>query len=149
MEKLGTRNVRRSLFVVALCGGLFVVALGVSAQRGEGPPGGHRGPPAEALAACEGRSDGDACSVETPDGTRSGTCHAPPGRALVCMPAGGGPGGHHGPPPGAIEACRDTDAGDACVMDTPDGTLEGTCEESPAGIACRPVRPPSRGDRGA
>jgi hypothetical protein len=46
----------------------------------------HRLPP-EALAACEGQTDGAACSFATPDGGNlQGTCRAPEGRPLACAP---------------------------------------------------------------
>ena len=36
-------------------------------------------------------------------------------------------GGHRGPPPEAFEACEDLEDGDACTVETPHGTVEGTC----------------------
>jgi len=58
--------------------------------------GGRRGPPPEAYTACEGLSDGGACSVETPHGTLSGTCRVPRRGSqqetrLICAPEGGPP----------------------------------------------------------
>jgi hypothetical protein len=45
------------------------------------------GPPAEAINACAGYSDGDACGFTSPRGdTISGTCHAPPSSSLACIP---------------------------------------------------------------
>lgn len=127
-------NMAGALAIFASLGAAFV-----NAQDRRGPP---REPPAEALQACVNRARGDACTVETPRGdTISGTCGAPEGRALACMPehGPGGPGGHHGgPPPAALDACRDISAGDACLVDTPDGSLEGTCAEVRAGTACIP-----------
>jgi hypothetical protein len=55
-----------------------------------GPPGGgppHR-PPPEALDACSGKSDGDACGFTSPRGDQiSGSCRTPPGSGLACVPA--------------------------------------------------------------
>ncbi|GEM_PF-4840984 len=92
---------------------------------GQGQQGKHRGPPPEALAACEGKSSGAECSFQSPRGdTVSGTCFAPKSDLpLGCRPShppgqngggrgqGGGQGqggqgqnsgggGQDGPPPG-------------------------------------------------
>lgn len=74
---------------------------------GRGP---RRGPPPEAIAACEGQSEGAACSFETPRGdTLEGTCgQSSRGDQIACRPAnaprgGRGPQGEGcpqmGPPP--------------------------------------------------
>jgi hypothetical protein len=56
---------------------------------GSGPQG---GPPAEATAACSGKSKSDSCTFTTPMGTMTGTCGAPQNSTtLACMPAGGPP----------------------------------------------------------
>ncbi|WP_432735289.1 DUF1566 domain-containing protein [Maridesulfovibrio sp. FT414] len=66
-------------------------------------PGNMQGPPEEAFAACEGLSQGDDCTVETPRGTLEGTCQSRNERTF-CVPKGHGPGGmggrqgHMGPP---------------------------------------------------
>lgn len=121
--------------------GLIVCAASMASAQ-------HRGPTPEALEACEGRSVGASCSVETPHGALEGTCEAPEGRALACRPAhppgpppdGAGPreGARRGPPPGAIEACEGIAEGDACVLDAPHGTVEGVCRSGPDGNACVP-----------
>jgi hypothetical protein len=46
-----------------------------------------RTPPAEALAACSGKTQGNACSFQTPNGTVSGQCQTPPNSSLACVPA--------------------------------------------------------------
>ncbi|MEM7437690.1 MAG: hypothetical protein AAF436_21230 [Myxococcota bacterium] len=57
-----------------------------------------------------------------------------------------------GPPPEAIEACVDLSVGEACIVDTPHGTLEGVCREGRRGneLVCVPNdhrdRPPRRDD---
>ena len=57
--------------------------------RGSGMSGtpGRRGPPAEAVAACRNRRDGENCSFRAPHGTISGTCRAL-GNETACVPAG-------------------------------------------------------------
>ncbi|HEY4117745.1 MAG TPA: hypothetical protein VGM56_07820 [Byssovorax sp.] len=75
----------------AITGLLFgaLVALGGAAMAdGDGcPKGRHHGPPPEAFAACEGKADGDACSVTFRDDTaHAGTCQAPEGKQLACRP---------------------------------------------------------------
>ncbi|MBI3167485.1 MAG: YHYH protein [Chloroflexi bacterium] len=66
-------------------------------NQSTGPVGGAQGgqgqqPPQEAISACSGLSVGASCSINTPNGTLSGTCGAPPNSTqLACMPAGGPP----------------------------------------------------------
>ena len=58
-------------------------------QGGGGPGrGGHRAPPPEALAACQGKSSGAACSFTGRRGDSvSGTCFSPdPSKPLACKP---------------------------------------------------------------
>jgi hypothetical protein len=114
----------------------LAIPVGVEAQRREG-----HGPPPEALDACEGLRAGASCSVTTPHGTLSGTCVAPEGRALACMPAHppDDHGEHRGPPPEALDACEGIEVGDACVVDGPRGVVEGRCTDGPAGNACVPA----------
>lgn len=63
------------------------------------------------------------------------------GAASVAM-AQDAPPERRGPPPEALEACAELSAGDACTVDGPRGTAEGTCEAPPdrsdAELACRP-----------
>lgn len=58
-----------------------------------------------------------------------------------------------GPPPEAIDACRDKADGDACSFKSPHGTLEGLCKSTPDGkhFACvpkghKPGRHPQQGE---
>jgi hypothetical protein len=61
---------------------------GSQGQGKQGPTGGT--PPQEAIAACANLTQGSACTVNTPNGTVSGTCGTPPNSSqLACMPAGG------------------------------------------------------------
>lgn len=63
-----------------------------------------------------------------------------------------GPNGRRGPPPEALEACAALQSGDACVVDTPDGELTGSCLAPPndedAPLACVPEGAPEPGDQG-
>jgi hypothetical protein len=59
---------------------------------GGGQAGQGQQPPQEAITACTGLSVGASCSINTPNGTVTGTCGAPPSSTqLACMPAGGPP----------------------------------------------------------
>ncbi len=59
-------------------------------QGGQPTQGGQ--PPQEAIDACIGLTQGAACSINTPNGTLSGTCGTPPNASqLACVPAGGPP----------------------------------------------------------
>jgi hypothetical protein len=56
-----------------------------------------------------------------------------------------------GPPPEAFEACSGASEGQECVVDTPHGTLEGTCQQARDldGLVCVPNDhrgPPPRGE---
>lgn len=78
---------------------------GTQPQSGEQPNGqsqptgqvggggvGQGQPPQEAIDACNGLSAGSSCSINTPNGTVTGTCNTPPNSSqLACMPAGGRP----------------------------------------------------------
>jgi hypothetical protein len=82
----------------ALICSLLLAALGASAQpQGGPPPGEHRGPPPEALAACKTAKAGADCSFSHDGRTMKGSCWAPEGRPLACRPTGAPPP----PPPGA------------------------------------------------
>ena len=73
-----------------------------SAARADGPPGSGSGrqrgpPPPEALAACEQKTAGAACSYSHEGNERTGVCWAPEDRPLACKPEhppqeGGGSG---------------------------------------------------------
>ena len=117
-----------------------------AACRPEDGKGGHRGPPAEATAACANQSAGASCSFTHHDRTLTGTCRAGPdgSSTLACLPAGG-PGGHHGPPPEALAACASLSAGASCSVTFHGNTMSGTCRTGPDGsgtLACAPSGPP-------
>lgn len=50
------------------------------------PRGTRRGPPREALTACQSKRVGDSCSFKTPRGEVRGTCFSPPVGGLACRP---------------------------------------------------------------
>jgi hypothetical protein len=91
-----------SVSIAALAGAAGAAAQ-ASAPREGGPPDGHRGPPAEALAACKTLAAGKACAFKLGERSLSGRCWAPEGRPLACRPEGapppgGAPGGAGGKP---------------------------------------------------
>lgn len=142
-------NTSRTTLARLAFAALALTALPALAQdHPRGGPG--HGPPPEALAACRGRSRGASCTVTPPNGrAMSGTCDSPSDDLpLACRPAhgpGGGPG--HAPPPEAFTACEGVATGDACVVDTPHGTVEGVCRATPdRRVACAPNRPPAPRD---
>ena len=119
-----------------------VLGLGITgAASARGP----RKPPAEAFAACEGKSKGDECAFKHRDHEISGVCEAPPeGDALACRP-NHPPGRRPGPPPGSAEACDGKAEGADCAVDMPDHTMEGVCRLDPHGgeeLFCLPDGPP-------
>ncbi|MGE4421748.1 MAG: DUF1566 domain-containing protein [Pseudodesulfovibrio sp.] len=56
-------------------------------QEGMNGPSGRRRPPPEAFTACESKSQGDGCTVQTPHGTLQGICRNLPD-GTVCVPQG-------------------------------------------------------------
>lgn len=71
-----------ALLAALLCAG--ALAQPAAPQAGGEPP--HRGPPPEALKACEGKKAADACSFTSPRGKAEGSCWAPQGKPLACRP---------------------------------------------------------------
>jgi hypothetical protein len=137
----------RILSSAAVAGALALVALAGTAGA-DGPP--RHGPPPEAFTACENKASGDACSVQLPDRTVSGTCDAPPGESrLACRPSGPPPGPPHGPPPEAFTACESKASGDACSVQLPDRTVNGACGTFPgeSRLLCIPKDLPPPPDR--
>jgi hypothetical protein len=85
-------------FAYLLLAGLSLASLPGQAQPAPGGQrtgqggGARRGPPPEALAACQSLAAGAACSFTSSRGAHSGSCFAPEGKALACRPARGGAG---------------------------------------------------------
>lgn len=106
-------------------------------------PGGHRGPPAEALAACNGLSNGTACGFTLDGKNLTGTCrNGPGGDAAACMPEGMN---HRGLPQEAVTACSGQSSGATCSFTHGERTVEGTCRSGPRGgdtLACAPTGGP-------
>ena len=102
----------------------------------------HRGPPPEALKACEGSAEGAACSVVLHGEARAGRCQKPPhgGTQLGCLPDGMKGPRHHGPPPEAFASCEGKSEGATCAAQLPGGGSEGTCRKFPGDgrMACAP-----------
>lgn len=65
---------------------LLISGIAVGQERREP----RRGPPQEAFDACDGASDGDSCTVETPEGEVEGECRVPRHEDdrgdMVCVP---------------------------------------------------------------
>ncbi len=82
-------NTSIAILVLLLTG----LATTASARPGPGDDGGRRGPPPEAIDACEGMKANDPCNFTgRHDDTIEGTCLAPPdGDQLACVPEGGPP----------------------------------------------------------
>ena len=88
MQKNRT-NAMIALLALLLAG----TATTVSARPEPGDGGGRRGPPPEAINACEGKQVNDQCSFKgRGDETLTGICAAPPNvDELACAPEGGPP----------------------------------------------------------
>ena len=109
------------------------------------------GPPQEALTACEGSTQGAACSFEMPFGTVNGSCIIPlNSNELACAPQQGqaapnnqqnGQDNRQGPPQAALDACSTSSQGDACSFTLQNGnTINGSCITPPnsSELACAP-----------
>jgi len=84
--------INRSIpIVLSLCLAGSALAQDAPPTQGDAP---HGPPPREAIDACQGLVDGDACSFDSPHGSLEGSCWAPSeDLPLACKPAG-----HPGPP---------------------------------------------------
>ncbi|HTV18284.1 MAG TPA: hypothetical protein VMG12_06425 [Polyangiaceae bacterium] len=120
--------------------GALASAIGFAAAPGAAAEGPRRGPPPEAIAACEDLDAGDACQVTLGDRSLDGTCETTREGELACRPARGS--GPPRPPPEAVTACADLDAGDACQVSFGEHTIDGTCEAFDGKLACKPSGPP-------
>lgn len=76
----------KNLMRVAIAVGLTAVPTIVAAQGG--PADGdehHQGPSPESIAACNAKSEGDACEYDGAHGHESGTCHKLRSGDLACL----------------------------------------------------------------
>lgn len=121
-----------------------------------------RGPPPEALAACQDKTEGAECSFTGGRGeTVAGACRAnPEAGGLECFPtnppgrdgrgpddAGPGPAGRRGPPPESFSACEGKADGAECSFTGRRGdTLTGACGKffDTEKLNCRPAGGPPR-----
>ena len=82
---------RTHLKAAALCLGLSLFStLSIAQSRGDSDSRERRGPPPQALEACNSLAEGDACSFEGRRGQASGSCIVVPTEetALACKPSG-------------------------------------------------------------
>jgi hypothetical protein len=74
--------------------------------------------------------------------------HAPasPAATRALEPLQAGERRPPGPPPEAVDACKDKSEGNACVVNLHGTTIDGTCRNGPDGngpLACMPAHPPA------
>ena len=107
-----------SLSALVLVGGARLAA----AAPGRGRP------PQAAFDACNGKSEGTACTVSHGDHQMAGVCAATPEGTLACRP-------DHppGPPPEVTAACGGKADGDACTVTFGDHSEEGVCRKGRSG----------------
>lgn len=121
----------------------------VACAPGDMPEQGHRGPPAEAIAACASLRAGDTCSFGFGARAMEGICRARPGDSqLACAPKDMPEHGHrHGPPPEAMSACASLRPSDACSFTLESHTVDGICRAGAdgSGLACAPKDMPEHG----
>ena len=124
---------RQSLIVCwAVLASLAYLGQGeAGAPDGGEKHGNRRGPPPEAIQACNGLEDGAACSFTLHERQISGLCRArPEGKPAVCAP---------NPRPEALQACSGLEQGAPCNFTYNGNQISGTCR-GPQGkpAACRP-----------
>lgn len=137
-----------------------------AADAGQGKSEQRPAPPEEAIAACTGKSEQDACEFTSKKGQETGVCETVQGE-LACSPQresegsgqpenqGGEPqrgsapdnrqgntGGGGVPPAEAIAACTGKFEQDACEFTSPKGAETGVCEMVQSQLACSPKRGP-------
>ena len=132
---------KRLVVVLGFAASLLLVAASLAVA--DDPAGHPHGPPPEALAACQGQSEGASCGFTMGDRAMTGTCRTGPGGegALACAPP------RRGPPPEAFAACQSLAEGATCTVSFRGQEVAGTCRTGPQGdgpLACAPPRPPGR-----
>ncbi len=77
----------KTKFAVTAAMSVLSLSFLAHAQPPSGSRGERRGPPPEAVDACSGASEAQACTFESPHGTVEGTCRKPPqADELACVP---------------------------------------------------------------
>lgn len=90
-----TMKTKNKLAFIVVAGTLCVGLLAQAQPPDDSNRGRRGGPPPEAIEACSGASEGQACTVDTPHGTLEGTCRQVPDLdELACVP-----NDHRGGPP--------------------------------------------------
>ncbi len=119
--------------VVAACIALASVQYVAAAENGPPPL------PEEAFAACQSKTEGEACSVQLKDHELKGTCSKHPSDArLFCRPSG-----HPKPPLEAFLACNGKQAADRCSVSRGSESVDGTCRAAHDGrLFCALPHPP-------
>ena len=81
MKTLSSKTNATIISLLLSCSATYAFANGERPAR--------KGPPPEALTACESAAEGDSCSFTSPRGEVSGQCVTPPkeGVGLACKPA--------------------------------------------------------------
>ena len=119
----------------------------------QGPGDGRRGPPPEALAACEDQAVDTSCSFTGRHGNNvEGTCGSRPefSDQVACIPNDRPERGNRrngdGPPEEVFAACEGLLESDECTVEAPFGSVAGTCEVGRNGerLLCRPDDWPER-----
>ena len=159
---------KKSIFrigITALGVLLFAFCTNASSQTPSGERDqmggeGRGGPPQEAIDACSKKSESAPCTFEAPRGSLTGECRTMRGQK-VCVPEGAPqrqPEGKEGqskdarlsgrgaPPQEAIDACSSKKEEDSCNVETPHGSLSGSCRSIESQLACVPEKG-KRGDR--
>jgi hypothetical protein len=104
---------------------LLACTLGAAVAQ----PGPQGGAPREAIEACTGVSLEQACRFEGPRGELTGTCREVRDGSVACVQNQEPEHGRRDPPPEAFTACKGLSEDDTCSVETPRGTLGGTCRE--------------------
>jgi hypothetical protein len=143
------------------------MAIPVPASE-QGQAGDKPTPPDEAIAACTGKSEQEACEFTSPKGQETGTCETVQGQ-LACSPQRGSEGsgqsdnqgsqlqnesgqdnrqgqtaGGGSPPAEAIAACSSKTAQDVCEFIDQNGAHTGVCESAQNQLACSPKMDPAK-----
>jgi hypothetical protein len=90
VEIRSSRRSSLSLVAAFVMGGFLLAETGPVSAKPDGERSGRRGPPPEAISACENLDEGSACSFTGRRGDASGQCIQTPDEQLACAPEGHG-----------------------------------------------------------